>query len=338
MVIIIWRGPGRGTESAVESLITGLRRYNVDFMDVSSVADKFFKDQPDKIYRLEKFSPDLIHTHSINFCINALKKPLYVPTVLTVHGYMFRILEPKKRIAGFIRDSFFSADAIIAPSIELKNQIKKEGFDNVFYIPNMIDPNKFTPELAEYTGILEEIRKDLKISEKDTVVASVGNMHWYKGVDTFLEAGKILQKSVDNLKLLWIGKDMGWTRLSKFLEPVKDIFKLVEIRDYNLMPFVYHLIDVYCHFSRWDACSMSFLEAMSSGIPVVHTPVGEHSRVNLCTGRTPEELAELVLKCIDRKSVYGRLFREEVLKRYSIDAVMPRVLRLYMNLIEDPFY
>ncbi len=128
-----------------------------------------------------------------------------------------------------------------------------------------VDTNKFTPTVEKKV----ERRESLGLSELDLVIGYHGRISREKDLRTLVRAFVKLRKRYTFLKLLIIGS--GVKQLEKQLIKQPGVVHVPAVSDVEqYLP----LMDIYCLPSLTETTSLSTLEAMSTGLPVVTTPVG----------------------------------------------------------------
>jgi len=168
-----------------------------------------------------------------------------------------------------------------------------------------------------------------------------GQLHAYKGVETFLQAAALLEERMGpdaiRVTLAGDGSPGARARLDELAARVSRVAFLGRIAPAN-MPLLYREQDVLVFPSQWDEpFGLSHLEAMASGTPVVSTTVGGtgeflRDRVNALTfsPRQPGELAAAIRRLASDPALSRRLAenaRRMVEDRFSLEG--------YLDGIED---
>jgi glycosyltransferase involved in cell wall biosynthesis len=162
-----------------------------------------------------------------------------------------------------------------------------------------------------------------------------------KGVVDLIEASRLLlERGVDHE--LWIAggtPDEGPAAEEEARSEDSPAARWLGPRPHELMPDLYRAADVFCLPSWWEAMPLSVLEAMAAGRPVVATEVGDVPRAvlpgrtgTLVPPRDPGALADALAELLAdprRRAAYGRAGRELVETRFSEDAMLDALLRVY---------
>jgi len=187
-----------------------------------------------------------------------------------------RYLSPHHHVSLWIQDRQYRSDRVkkyIAISEMIKRDITryyevKDGRISVIF--NGVDTDRFHPKNRD----LYRVQKcnELQIDEKTLVLLFVGNNYRLKGVRQLLRALVLLKEwfPTQPLRLLIAGRGRirPYRRLAQALGVGEDVLFLgpvLEIEKY------YAVADIYVHPTFYDSCSLSVLEALASGLPVVTT-------------------------------------------------------------------
>lgn len=233
---------------------------------------------------LREFRPDIIHVHnefSIGLSGMAIAKILKVPLVYTLHtmydDYIYYIapkpLIPltKKLSHRYFRMFPQNAAVVTGPSKKCQEYTYEIGSDKkVEVIPNPVELDAFAPQ-ASTPQQRAQIREQYHIPQDATVACFVGRLGREKSVDVLLRFWAQEMKPQDNMRLLIIGD--GPER-----EPLEQLAQQLGITDTvvftgkvlhpDLPPYV-HTCDIYVTASLSDTNSISMLEGMAGGLPVL---------------------------------------------------------------------
>lgn len=169
-----------------------------------------------------------------------------------------------------IRLSLRKADAIITVSENTREdvlRISQYPGEKVFSIPLGVGPN-FQKIVDEHK--LSTVVEKYNLPEK--YVLFVGTIEPRKNLEVLLEAHEKIQNDRSPLDLVLVGK-LGW----KF----KDVLKRIENSqysnrihrlgyvDYEDLPYLYNLAQVFTYPSLYEGFGLPVLEAMACGTPVI---------------------------------------------------------------------
>ncbi len=184
-----------------------------------------------------------------------------------------RILSPKQWVNGWIEDAPYrrkNLSKIIAISDMVKQDILrwyKISEDRIDVIYNGVDIERFHPRNRQYR---EEIRERHGIGD-ELVVLFVSNNFRMKGLGCLFQAlAEIKKENPLPFKLLILGRDRRnpYLHLAKKLEILEEV---VFAGSTNEPEKYYGASDLLVHPTFYDACSLTVLEALASGLPVITT-------------------------------------------------------------------
>jgi UDP-glucose:(heptosyl)LPS alpha-1,3-glucosyltransferase len=195
----------------------------------------------------------------------------YENPILWMIKFLGRIFSPKQWVSGWVEDAPYRAKrlrAIIAISDMVKQdmmrwyQIPEERIHVVY---NGVDIERFHPRNRRYR---EEIRKRFGVGE-EFVILFVSHNFRMKGLSYLIKAlAKIRKEDSFPFKLLVLGRDRQgpYLRLAKKM----GVFGEVIFAGSTDEPEKYYgAADVLVHPTFYDACSLTVLEALASGLPVI---------------------------------------------------------------------
>jgi len=294
---------------------------------------------------------DVVHNHSLwmlpNSYASRMGKKYRKPVVITVHG----ALEPwamqhsgwKKQLAGkwFQFRDLRDADCLHVNSLQELQGIRKFGLRNpIAVIPNGINWDQFehlpTAELF-YDGRRQLVGKRM--------ILFMARLHKKKGLLHLLEAWQRHHEQFTDWHLAIAGPDDGYEQVIRQF-----------IRDRNLNDSVTLLgvlrgqeklqalaaAECFVQPSFSEGFSMSVLEAMASGKPVMITPgcnfpeaiqSGAAIEVQPNVESTGQGLTQLLTMCRDDLDAMGQRGRELVRNGYTWESVAQRTLQLYRWLL-----
>jgi glycosyltransferase involved in cell wall biosynthesis len=260
-----------------------------------------------------------------------------VPVVSTFHGQWdmigndryrslrARIINRGSRKVVFVSESLRRA---ILSSTRL-------DADRTTVIPNGIDHRMFTP------GSDGSLRGELGLREADFLVGAVGNVRPAKAYDTLLNAATLLRKESPAYRFVIVGEAEGslYDKVAALRDRLglRDAMRFAGFRDD--IPRLMKNLDVYVITSSSEGFSLSTLQAMASGRPVVATRCGGPEEfitdnVNgfLVDVNAPAQLARAVEQLRrepETRERVGRAAREFVKEKYSVDDMLKSYEDLY---------
>lgn len=233
---------------------------------------------------LREFRPDIIHVHnefSIGLSGMAIAKILNVPLVYTLHtmydDYIYYIapkpLIPltKKLSHRYFRMFPQNAAVVTGPSKKCQEYTYEIGSDKkVEVIPNPVELDAFAPQTSTPQQ-RAQIREQYHIPQDATVACFVGRLGREKSVDVLLRFWAQEMKPQDNMRLLIIGdgpEKEPLEQLAQQLGITDTVIFTGKVLHPDLPPYV-HTCDIYVTASLSDTNSISMLEGMAGGLPVL---------------------------------------------------------------------
>jgi glycosyltransferase involved in cell wall biosynthesis len=281
----------------------------------------------------------LVHSHLYHANLYGRLAALLagVPAIATVHNTYTRTKLHRRLLNyGLSRASA----RVIAVSEEIRSDLLRyDGIDarKVTLIPNGIDVRRLDTSIGR-----DEARKRLGISDDAIVVGCVGRLEEQKGHRFLLEAVALLRRDgtfAPRLLIIVVGDGrlrkeleeraiaLGVAPWTSFLGMRQDIAEILKALDIYVMP------------SLWEGLSIAMLEAMAAALPLVVTDVGGVSQVAAdchCVVKVPpgdapalREALRLLIEDPDRRSALAASARRRVLAKFSNEAMMRELTRVY---------
>ena len=233
---------------------------------------------------LREFRPDIIQVHnefSIGLSGRAIAKILKVPLVYTLHtmydDYIYYIapkpLIPltKKLSHRYFRMFPQNAAVVTGPSKKCQEYTYEIGSDKkVEVIPNPVELDAFAPQTSTPQQ-RAQIREQYHIPQDATVACFVGRLGREKSVDVLLRFWAQEMKPQDNMRLLIIGdgpEKEPLEQLAQQLGITDTVIFTGKVLHPDLPPYI-HTCDIYVTASLSDTNSISMLEGMAGGLPVL---------------------------------------------------------------------
>lgn len=219
--------------------------------------------------RAFKTRPALIITTHLHFCLAAyyLKKWLDIPYWTVAHGIeSWNIEDPE------LQRALHHADRILAVSTYTRNRLLKEQNlhpENVAVLPNTFNPERF--QIGPKPKYLLD-RHHLTPSQPVIfTVTRLEGSEAYKGYDQILRCLTAIRSQLPNVRYLIGGKGPDMERVKQMIRDLglqENVILLGFVSDEEL-PDYYNLCDVFTMPSCGEGFGIVFLEALSSGKPVL---------------------------------------------------------------------
>lgn len=213
-----------------------------------------------------------------------------------------------------VADRTFSASRSDIPIIERKFNIKE-----VEWIPNAVDTEKFIPPERSPAP----------------VVAYVGKLESWKGIDTLIRCFEIIGKKLKDVEFLVVGTGS----LENELRKVKLSIKFLGYVPYERMPEIYQKASVLVLPSYMEGFPCTCVEALSCGVPVVATDVGD-TREIVMDGETgflakpgdSELIASRIIEILKDDGLRGDLGkkgRAHVKQNFNYEVITEKIIEAY---------
>ena len=289
------------------------------------------------IREIIEWKPDIIHSQtefSVYSSVHYIAKMTGAPIVHTYHTVYENYLHyfPPAKLVGarviykYIKYIYNQSAAFIVPTNKMVISLNHYGIDGpINIIPTGIDKDTFSNEPAKYKY---EIRRRFGISENDLVLINLGRVAKEKNIEELIDYVNCLD--IDNVKLVIVGDGPYLKKLklkcNNSAHPECFIFTGMVEPEYA--PRMYCIGDVFVNASTSETQGLSYMEAMSCGLPVlcrndscmdgivIH---GENGFIY----NTKEEFLEYAKKLGDdpglRRAV-GELARKTICDKFSVEA------------------
>lgn len=272
--------------------------------------------------------PDVVHAHSSKAGILAraaaraagVKKVFYSP-----HGYGFLMQDRSHLSRGLYR----LVERAVAP---LGETIAVSPSEAAF--ARGLSSRPVHVVCDAYLGDFAEPR-----AHDGLAVGSCGRMTYARNPDAWTLLAQRLTDSRNGVRCAWIGGGEDEARVRKNLTDM-NLSSRVEVTGWKSAAEARELLrslDVFVHYSRWDAMPNAVLEAMAAGLPVVASdvPGNRDAVVDGVTGylvKTEMELLERCQRLLDDDALRSRLGaagRERVRSEFSRERMITELSSLY---------
>lgn len=209
-------------------------------------------------------------------------------------------------------------------------------------IPGGVDVDRF-----RLGDDIRHIREELNIPEDKFIIMAAGRLVFRKGFDNLIKAMPGIIKKFKGRVCLLI---LGGGRLEAKL---KDLAKKLKLENYinfvgeinnEKIPLYYRSSDLFVIPSRYmEPFGLVILEALSSGTPVLGTPIGgikeilsKFDKRLLFDGVDPTSISKLIEYFISSNSEYKEIkgkCRDYILKNYSWNIITTKIEDLYYTVL-----
>ena len=256
-----------------------LNKIGVEIISIKSKLDISWFPACKKI--IDKFKPDILFVHGFNGPVIAfalkLKYKLGISIICSYHGLYLppkanrRLLAPifnkcmiyiyKNKADGIITVSEYSKKSLI------KNKVPQ---NKIHFVHNGI-PLIVTPEAK----CNDKIR--LNLNKNDVILGVVARLDPYKGLEYLLQAVSQIVKSNYHVKLIIIGDGDYKNYLQTLCRKLRIKKNISFVGFQKDIQQWLQQIDIFILPSLYENHSLSLLEAMYAGKPIIATSVGGNS-------------------------------------------------------------
>lgn len=287
----------------------------------------------------------LIHSHLFGPSVTASMLGLAcgVPVIATLHGE--GDISPRESFRrlkfGLLRKG---ASRVVCVSEPLRQYFLAAGDmdpERTVVVPNGIDEAFFAPHDRG-------VRAELGIGQEEFLVGAVGNLRTAKGYDVLLRAAALLRERSPGCRFVIVGQAQGelYDELLALRAALGlgDSVVFTGFRDD--VPRAMASFDLFVISSRSEGFSLSTVQAMGAGLPVVATRCGGPEMILedgvtglLVDTESPEQLAESIARLRadpERRRRLAAAGREAALRSYTLEEQVRRYERLYEECTASP--
>lgn len=305
---------------------------------------------------VKKFNPDIIHIHQefgVGLHGYRFAKKNKIPVILTFHTmydeYIYYVA-PKPFIPAvrgishqYMKYLTKHADAITGPSAKVQKYVDDCGIKKtVNVISNPVELDSFTIENFTDEDRVR-VRTELGIPEDKTIFTFVGRLGREKSIDVILKNMASTLTPEDNIHLLVIGDGPSRQELideAKALG-VSDMVTFTGKVMHDVLPPYYSACKAYITASLSDTNSISMLEGMAAGLPVIHV------KDELNKGQVTHDFNGYIFDSAEEMAKYMRFVRDmpeedynniranvlEHIQQFSEVALAKKLLKIYRTAI-----
>lgn len=284
------------------------------------------------LFLIKKINPEIIHVQGCSIYdargITAVLAKLILKKsyVLWCQGSDVYLAGKLKRVASKLL--LRNADAIIALTGDMKNEIQSIHNSHVFLVPCGVDLGMFRNMPKENIG-----NKKLK------TIIFVGRLHPIKGVKYLIEAMNIILQE-KTVKLLIVGDGEERKNLEKQVRELylEEFVNFVGEVQNSEIPSLMNASDIFVLPSLSEALPTTILEAMAAGLPIITTNVRglpeivkDNENGFIIEPKNPKQIAEKVLLLLENKELWDRISRnnKEKVNIYNFDNITCEIEKIY---------
>ena len=270
----------------------------------------------------------------------------YDHSFLWVIKFLGRVLSPKQWIQGYIENAPYKKNdfyRIVAISDMVKQDVMHWygiSEDRIAVVYNGVDTERFHPRNRQHR---EEIRRRHGIGD-EFVILFVSNNFRMKGLVYLIKAlAEIKKFDPTSYKCLVLGRDRKapFVRLAEKLGISKEVIFAGSTDEPEKY---YGAADLLVHPTFYDACSLTVLEALASGLPVITTVLnGAAGTITDGQGgfviqspRDHQALPEKIGFFFDeRRRQESRVLARRCMERFPMELNYRKMVSVLLKCVED---
>ncbi|MCM1430727.1 MAG: glycosyltransferase [Muribaculaceae bacterium] len=263
---------------------------------------------------LDDFAFDVVHIHTefgIGWSGVETARRMKLPLFYTLHTmweqYLHYIVpRPMIPIARKVMRKYIGyygeiADEVIGPSARVQGFLESCGVRrHINVVPNAVELDYFSREQADAQRV-QSLRVRYGLCPEDLVLCFCGRLGREKSIDVLLDMFAVHSQPDSHIKLVVIGDGPQGLALREQAKQlgIADSVIFVGGVPHDQVREIYACCDLFATASRSEVNSISMLEAMAMGLPVLHivdeeNPGQVQEGVNGLPFRTAEEFHEII--------------------------------------------
>lgn len=290
---------------------------------------------------LRKKRVDVVHCHNRKALLYGGLAGTLAPRtrlVYTKHGASHWDGGPTALLGRFVMRR---SRAVVAVSQDIERGVRAGNWasgQRLHTVLNGVDLEQFRPRADR-----AEVRQSIGIPTTALVVGTVARLSPEKDQATLLRAFAQVAMALPEARLLLVGDGALRAELEALARELRISERTHLLGERTDVAELLGAMDVFCLPSLTEGTSLTLLEAMATGLPVVATAVGgtpevvahETSGLLVEAGR-PERLAEALCRVLQNGTLgarFGAAGREIVGERYSMQRMVERYAAIYQQIL-----
>ena len=311
--------------------------------------------------QIKELNLDIVHTQSefsLGLFGKIISRKFNIPFIHTYHTkweeYMHyvtpikgtRNIYPKRFARTFSKTFMRKAECIISPSKEVEKYLKyKCDIKNkpIYIIPTGIDIEPFNKD-----NFTEEFKLNLKksigINKDDKVILFLGRVGQEKSIDILMNNMPEILNKVDNTKFVLVGDGPALDSLKILSKELNISDKVIFVGRVPLedVPKYYSIGDVFVNASTSETQGLTYVEAMSAGLPVVAKFAPNlaefiHNGKNGLLIKNDKDLAKNIIKILTNQTLRNTLIKGGIETSIANSSVVfgDKLIEVYNQTIEN---
>lgn len=282
---------------------------------------------------------DLVHTHLNygNILGSMAGKLSGIPVVATLHNMrVSKSPTPRKKLERWVLHKMANRLIVVGQQVAKARKHQFPG-KTLHVVPNAVSS---IPPMGERERLA--VRTELIGDPSRPLLITVGRLNPLKGVDDLLTAFARVYQTHPRATLIIVGDGSILPDLAKQIKTLELENNVWLLGGRSDVPRLLAASDLYVSASHWEGLPVAMLEAMSAGLPVAATGVGDVPVVLTSqTGvvvppKEPVRLAEAIIQLLDNYEhlpTMGAAARAHVTRHYNTSVWLNKLLDLYQDTI-----
>jgi len=297
---------------------------------------------------IKMIQPYIIHAHHFQYApiSSWLASKGKIPIITTIHSFS-HLVDSKKRRQECLKRRYKRIFDISTKLIAISSIIKEEAIklganpEKIVIIPNGVDTSLYSPNNQK------EARERLNLDKDKKIILFTGTLLPIKGVDVLIKSFKVINDQIKDSLLVIVGEGREESMLKHLVERLnlKKSVMFAGAKPQKEMPLWYKASDVFVLPSKSEGLSISLLEAMACGKPVI-TTCPEFSKYDpIIVGETGllvhygniNELSEKILNVLTNLFLSNKLGEQAhkiIVEKYNWDIISRETRDIYINIFK----
>lgn len=291
---------------------------------------------------IHRWGPTIVHAHLLHATLigAALAKLCRARFIVTLHnevpdegGFLCRCkVRMESLILKYVADLVIGCGPLVA-----KTRGGRLGIVNTRVISNCV-----RPLVALLPAERLKVRTELGFHSDDFLIVAIGRLSHQKGFDVLVDAFLKASDHIQSARLLIVGEGENHAALANLIESHRNGNRILLLGPRWDVERILGAADLFVLSSRWEGLPLVILEAMSAGLPIIATNVGD---VAWATGNggailiPPDDVSVLTASICSiaedpaRRSILGSQARRAAARFTNLTTHMDELLQTYRGVL-----
>jgi glycosyltransferase involved in cell wall biosynthesis len=199
--------------------------------------------------------------------------------------------------------------------------------------------------MLQRSGLRRAVRSELGVPDDELLVMTVAGLRWPKGYDVLLSAARATLDRGAAVRFVAIGDGALRRELEAQHAALSLGERFVFLGEREDVPRLLPAADIFAIPSHFEGLPLALMEAVSAGLPIVATAVGElpnilTNRINalVVPAEQPQALADAILELTNDRELRTRLGKAalELADLFDVQRCVREVESIYDELLPQP--